>query len=48
VVPDSKKDLNAAYTHFMSEQDPARKDEAGKLLVRTIFGADAIAEGSAR
>jgi hypothetical protein len=30
----------------MSEQDPARKDEAGKDLVRTIFGPDAIAEDS--
>ena len=26
----------------MNERDPARKDEAGKDLVRTIFGANAM------
>ncbi len=41
---DAKKGLKAAYTRFMSEQDPARKNEAGKDLVRTIFGPNAIAE----
>jgi len=30
----------------MNERDPARKDEAGKDLVRTIFGANAIADDS--
>jgi hypothetical protein len=28
----------------MAEADPARKDEAGKDLIRAIFGKDAIAE----
>jgi len=41
---DAKKDLKSAYGRFMSEQDHARKNEAGKDLVRTIFGANAIAE----
>lgn len=41
---DAKKDLKAAHTRFMSERDPERKDEAGKDLVRTIFGPNAIAE----
>jgi hypothetical protein len=30
----------------MSERDPVRKDEAGKDLIRAIFGKDAIAEDS--
>jgi hypothetical protein len=41
---DAKKDLKAAHRRFMTERDPARKNEAGKDLVRTIFGANAIAE----
>jgi hypothetical protein len=28
----------------MKEQEPARKEEAGKDLIRAIFGRDAIAE----
>jgi hypothetical protein len=30
----------------MSEADPERKDEAGKDLIRAIFGKDAFAEDS--
>ena len=41
---DAKEDLQAAYRRFMEEQDPARKNDAGKDLIRTIFGRDAIAE----
>lgn len=41
---DAKNNLRAAYTRFMDEQDPLRKNEAGKELVRAIFGKDAIAE----
>ena len=41
---DAKGNLQAAYRRFMSEQEPARKDEAGKDLIRAIFGKDAIAE----
>ncbi|MGD0435645.1 MAG: hypothetical protein ABSB86_04225 [Bryobacteraceae bacterium] len=43
---ESKKNLNAAYKRFMNEQEPARKNEAGKDLVRAIFGKEAIAEDS--
>jgi predicted DNA-binding ribbon-helix-helix protein len=41
---EANKELKAAHRRFMSEQDPARKNEAGKDLVRTIFGPNAIAE----
>ena len=40
----ARQNLNAAYRRFMAEADPARKDEAGKDLIRAIFGKDAIAE----
>jgi hypothetical protein len=42
----ARKSLNATYRRFMSESDPARKNEAGKDLIRAIFGKDAIAEDS--
>jgi hypothetical protein len=38
--------LNATYRRFLSEADPERKGEAGKELIRAIFGKDAIAEDS--
>ena len=41
---DAKQNLQAAYQRFMMEQEPARKDEAGKDLIRAIFGKDSIAE----
>ena len=36
--------FNATYKQFMAEADPARKNEAGKDLIRAIFGKDAVAE----
>jgi hypothetical protein len=42
----ARKSLNATYRWFMSEGDPVRKNEAGKDLIRAIFGKDAIAEDS--
>ena len=42
----ARKSLNATYRRFMSEGDPVRKNEAGKDLIRAIFGKDAIAEDS--
>lgn len=36
--------LKTTYRQFMSEADPARKAEAGKDLIRAIFGKDAIAD----
>jgi len=41
---EAKQNLKAAYLRFMREQDPTRKDQAGKDLIRAVFGKDAIAE----
>src|ERR1035437_6418790 len=41
---DAKKNLKSAYRRFMKEQEPARKEEAGKDLIRAVFGTDAIAQ----
>jgi len=41
---DAKGNLKAAYQRFMKEQEPARKEEAGRDLIRAIFGKEAIAE----
>ena len=43
---DAKQNLQAAYQRFMKEQEPARKDEAGRDLIRVIFGKDSLAEDS--
>lgn len=42
----ARDNLNAAYQKFMSEIDIGRKNEAGKELIRSIFGRDAVAEDS--
>ena len=42
----ARDNLNATYRRFMAETDPAGKDEAGKDLIRAVFGKDAIAEDS--
>ena len=36
--------IDAAYEQFMRDQDTAHKSQAGKNLIRTIFGKDSIAE----
>jgi hypothetical protein len=41
---DAKAALNEAYERFMGEQEPRRKEEAGKDLMRAIFGKNSIAE----
>ena len=41
---EAKENLKAAYQRFMDERDPARRDEAGKDLMRAVFGKDAIAD----
>ena len=41
---EAKEKLRTAYARFMNEQAPGPKNEAGKDLVRAIFGTDAIAE----
>jgi hypothetical protein len=43
---EAKQQLKAAYRNFVEEAEPARKNEAGKDLIRAIFGKDAIAEDS--
>ena len=45
---EAKENLQASYHRFLAEGDPARKNEAGKDLIRAIFGKDAIAEDSVR
>lgn len=45
---EAKEQLKASYNRFLAENDPELKNEAGKDLVRTIFGTDAIAEDSVR
>src|SRR5688500_16159443 len=43
---EKKQALKAAYNRFLREADPSRKNQAGKDLVRAIFGTDALAEDS--
>lgn len=43
---EAQEQLKSSYGRFLSENDPARKNEAGKDLIRAIFGKDAIAEDS--
>jgi hypothetical protein len=45
---DAKAALKEAYERFMGEREPRRKEEAGKDLIRAIFGKDAIAEDTVR
>ena len=42
----ARANLNATYRRFLSEAEAERKGEAGKDLIRAIFGKDAIAEDS--
>jgi len=41
---DAKGNLKATYKRFLREREPVLKNEAGKDLIRAIFGKDAIAE----
>ena len=43
---EARQQLKTAYDRFMKEHEPARKNEAGKMLIRAIFGRDALAEDS--
>ncbi|MBS1833635.1 MAG: hypothetical protein JST65_13025 [Acidobacteria bacterium] len=42
----SEKNLTECYDRFMAETDPVREEEAGKQMIRAIFGENAIAEDS--
>ena len=39
-----RESLDAAYSRFMNESDPQHREDAGKDLIRAVFGRDAIAE----
>jgi hypothetical protein len=41
---EAKQQVEAAYRNFIEEAAPARKNEAGRNLIRAIFGKDSIAE----
>ena len=45
---DAKERLQSSYLRFVNETELARKNEAGRDLIRTIFGKDSIAENSVR
>ena len=45
---EAKQELEAAYHRFLDEKEPDRKNEAGRDLIRTIFGKDSIAEAPIR
>ena len=45
---DTRDRLNAAYSRFIEENEPGRKNEAGRDLIRAIFGKGSIAEDSIR
>lgn len=42
----ARENLNSAYQRFMSAGGAEQKNEAGKDLIRAIFGRTAIAEDS--
>jgi len=41
---DAKRELRTAYRKFLKEQEPSKKEEAGRDLIRAVFGKDSIAE----
>ncbi len=43
---DAKENLKSAYRRLLTEREPGKKEEAGRDLIRAIFGKDAIAEDS--
>ena len=43
---DAKEQLKISYRRFIDENEPSRKNEAGRELIRAIFGKDSIAEDS--
>lgn len=45
---EAKQQLKSAYRNFVEEAEPARKNEAGRDLIRAIFGKHSLAEDSIR
>jgi len=46
-VINANNNLDTAYRRFLKEQEPSKKEEAGRDLIRAIFGKDAIAVAQA-
>ncbi|MGO4883741.1 MAG: hypothetical protein ACLP59_23415 [Bryobacteraceae bacterium] len=40
---EAKENLKAAYSRFMETKEPASKEEAGRDLIRAVFGNDSLA-----
>ena len=45
---EAKQQVKSAYRSFIEEAEPERKNEAGRELIRAIFGTDSIAKDSIR
>ena len=43
---EARQQLKSTYRDFVSETKPARKNEAGRDLIKAIFGKDSLAEDS--
>jgi hypothetical protein len=43
---EAKQQLKAAYRKFIEESEPAQKNQAGRDLIRAIFGNDSVADDS--
>ncbi len=43
---EAKEQLKASFNRFLGDNDPTRKDEAGKDLIRATFGTSSIAKDS--
>ena len=43
---EAKQQLKTAYRNFVEESEIERKNEAGRELIRAIFGKDSVAEDS--
>src|SRR5579862_5288759 len=43
---EAKEQLKTAYRKFIEEAEPERKNEAGRDLIRAVFGKNSIAEDS--
>jgi hypothetical protein len=43
---EARQQLKSTYRDFVNEADPARKNQAGRDLIKASFGKDSIAEDS--
>ena len=41
---DAKENLKTAYRTFLRAKEPLKKEQAGRDLIRAVFGKDSIAE----